>query len=63
MLSPDCVAYVVLKVTSTMQDGFAEVLELVLDLAGELRCEVEVADDVVDAALLSTTSMTVVYVV
>jgi hypothetical protein len=63
MLSPDCVAYVVLKVTSTMQDGFAEVLELVLDLADELRCEVEVADDVVDAALLSTTSMTVVYVV
>jgi hypothetical protein len=66
MLSPDCAAYVVLKVTPTMQDGFAEVLEVVLDFADELRCVLEDADGVgsgVGKVSLSTTSIVVVYVV
>jgi hypothetical protein len=66
MLSPDCAAYVVLKVTPTMQDGFAEVLEVVLDFADELRCVLEDADGVgsgVGEVSLSTTSIVVVYVV
>jgi hypothetical protein len=66
MLSPDCAAYVVLKVTPTMQDGFAEVLDVVLDFADELRCELEDAGCVgsgVGEVPLCTTTMTVVYVV
>lgn len=52
MLSPDCVAYVVLKVISTRHDGSADVLDTVLDVTEVLRTElVEVEDlgSVVDA--------------
>jgi hypothetical protein len=49
-----------------MQDGFAEVLDVVLDFADELRCELEDAGCVgsgVGEVPLCTTTMTVVYVV
>jgi hypothetical protein len=53
----------VLKVTPTIQDRFAEVLEVALDFADELRCVLEDAGGVgsgVGEVSLSTPTMTVV---
>jgi hypothetical protein len=66
ILSPDSVAYVVWKVTSTMQDASADGADVVPDVADEARAEFEDVEDegsVVDVVSSVKTSMVVVYVV